>query len=310
MSEPSLPPASQQFDELIDLLGLEVEVEIGNDDAVYGNYIQFGPASRHDPELFPAVLDFFGIPLPFDGAVPVSSLAWLPNLQRETLELTLHALGDPSLSITDTGEFLVSFPQLRSDSEETLSLVDYFLPSTLFEHDLPEKHRYWQPDPEDLYQDSDDDLMDLYQAHPVPVDTLIGELKSLRASAVSISDPSIQKALLFASYSLVESFTNQQALTYAGRFTAAPDATAYLLRLLRQELKTVDRRRKLVKAFRPEKEYKEIPHWPLRNDLAHDIGAVPLENGQLTYEDRSKPVTIAATELFDQLINYASNYLR
>lgn len=311
MPEPSLPHASQQFEELIDLLGLETEVETGNDDAVYGHYIEFGTASRHDPELFPAVLDFFGIPLPFEGAVRVSSLAWLPNLESKTLELTRLALGDPLLSITETGDFMVSFPQLRSDSEETLNLVDHLLPPTLYEHDLPESHRYWQPDPEDLYRDLDDDLMDLYREHPVPVDTLIGELASLRASADATSDPSAQKAFLFACFSLVESFTRQQALTCADRFTAAPEAREYILGLLRREVGRADQRRKLVEAFRPEKDYQHIPHWSLRNKLAHDIGAVPLENGELTYESRpGESVTVGVVAVFDELITHANDHLR
>ena len=159
---------------------------------------------------------------------------------------------------------------------------------------------------------ADDDLMDLYREHPVPVDTLIGELASLRASADATSDPSAQKAFLFASFSLlVESFTRQQALTSADRFTAAPEAREYILGLLRREVGRADQRRKLVEAFRPEKDYQHIPHWSLRNKLAHDIGAVPLENGELTYESRpGESVTVGVVAVFDELITHANDHLR
>lgn len=311
MPQSSTPYASQQFEELINLLGLETVVETSNDGTTYGHYIEFGTASQHDPDLFPAVLDFFGLPLPFDSEVPISSLAWLPDLQPETLDLTLHAFGEPSLSISEAGEFLVSFPQLRPSSEETLNLVDHLLPPTLYEHDLPNRYRYWQPDPEDLHWDADDDWMDLYQVPLVPIDTLIGELTSLRTAADATPDPSTKKGLILASYSLVESFTRQQALTYAESFIASPNARKYLLRLLHRQVERADQRKSLVEAFRPEKKYQDIPYRVVRNKLAHDIGAVRLENGELVYENKSgESFTVGATALFDELITYANDYLR
>lgn len=157
----------QNIEDLIQFLDLQPQTDTGNDDFVFGNYVEFPRASQIDPDLIPAVLDALRVPLPFAGAVTVVSLRWLPTLSSTTRILVLGALGKPSVSTTSTGEFLLTFPNLNAQSEETLELVDHLLPTALYEHDLPRSHQHWQPDPEDLNGDPDDELLDLYRLRPV-----------------------------------------------------------------------------------------------------------------------------------------------
>lgn len=306
--------APQHIEDLIQLLDLEPQTDTGNDDFVFGNYVEFPPASQIDSDLIPDVLDVLGVPLPFAAAVTAASLRWLPNLSPSMRALALEALGEPVVSTTEAGEYLLTFPHLNPSSEETIELVDHLLPSTLYEHDLPDSQRYWQPDPEDLNRDPNDELLDLYLSRPVTLGTLIGELESLRTTFDETQESIVQKAILLACFSLVESFTRQRALLNAPRFPESPEVEQLLIQLLRREVENDERRSRVVEALEPEKNWeKQIPAWRLRNALAHDIGGVVIDDGQITFEDARRPhqnrVTVDADKLFDDLIGYANGNL-
>lgn len=301
----------QHIEDLIQLLDLQPQTEVGNDDFVFGNYVEFPPASQIDPQLIPAVLDILGVPLPFAGAVTACSLRWLPSLSPSIRALALEALGEPTVSTTEAGQYLLTFPYLDVRSEETTGLVDHLLPSTVYEHDLPDNRRHWQPDPEDLNRDPEDELLKLYRSRPVTLDTLIGELDSLRTTFDATQEPTVQKAILLACFSLVESFTRQRALLNVPRFPESPSVEQLLLKLLRREVENDGRRSQVVKALEPEKNWeKQIPEWKLRNALAHDIGAVRIQDGEIAFEDGDRRVQERiADKLFDDLIGYANRNL-
>ena len=298
----------QHIGKLIELLELQPQADTGNDGFVFGNYVEFPSAPQIDPDLISTVLDLLGVPLPFAGKVTASSLRWLPDLSPTTRGLVLGALGEASVSTTDRGDFLLTFPSLNAKSEETLELVDHLLPSTQYEHDLPEDQRYWQTDPEDLNRDPDDDLLDLFRSRPVAIDTLIGEIEALRATFDTTQESTVQKAILLACFSLVESFSRQRALVNAPRLPKAPQVERLVLNLLRREVQDDRRRSRVVKALEPGKVWNEqIPEWHLRNALAHDIGAVIVENGTISFEDANRIARTRGIEkLFDDLIGYAN----
>lgn len=300
----------QYMEELIQLLDLQPQVDSGNDDFVFGNYVEFPPASQIDPDLIPTVLDLLGVPLPFAGAVTACSLRWLPNLSPSTRALVLNTLGEPTVSTTEEG-FLFTFPSLIVSSNETSALVDHLVPAAAYEHDLPDSHQYWQPDPEDLNRNPDDELLELYRSQPVRLDTLIGELDSLRTKFDAIREPSVQKAILLACFSLIESFTRQRALFNVPRFPESPDVEQLILKLLRREVANEDRRSRVVKALEPEKSWdRQIPEWNLRNALAHDIGGVLISEGEITFEAAGGAVRKRSIDtLFDDLMGYANRNL-
>lgn len=300
----------QRLEELVRLLDLNPQPETGHDDFVFGNYVEFPIAAQIDPDLIPEVLDVLGVPLPFAGATTSSSLRWVQSLSSSTRALVIAALGEPAVSISESGEFLLKFPHLSTTSEETLELVDHVCPPALYESDLPESLRYGQPDPEDLSRDPDDELFDLYRSHPVALDKLIDELGSLRTTFESTQDNTVQKAVLLACFSLLESFTRQRALLNAPRFPESPKLEALILRLLRSEVRDDVKRDRVVKALEPEKSWdKQIPGWQLRNALAHDIGAVHVGEGEIIFEDDGTTQKHQTDKLFDELINYARSNL-
>ena len=301
----------QQVESLIQLLDVEPQIEGGQDDIVYGSYVEFPPASLIDPRLIPDVLEILEVPLPFAREVTVSSLRWLQSLRSPIRTHVLSALGTPTASIQETGAFLLSFPQLAAGTAETNELVDVLLPSTVYEHDLPDSHRYWQPDPDDLNQNADDELLDLYRTRPVAVDRLIGEVKSLRVSFEATLDLTVQKAILFAVFSLIENFTRQRALLKAPQFHGQPKLEELVLKLLRNQVKDDRHRKEVVGALEPEKSWaKVIPEWELRNALAHDIGSVGIEAGKISFEDKNqKTHALTADGVFDALLEYVEDNL-
>lgn len=303
--------ALRRIEDMIQLLDLQPRTESGNDDFIFGNFVEFPPAAQIDPDLIPDLLDILGVPLPFAGAVTASSLHWLPSLSSSTRVLTLKALGEPTVSTTEAGEYLLTFPHLSVSSEGTLELMDHLLPSALYEHDLPDSQRYWQPDPEDLIRDSDYELLDLYRSRPVALATLIDELGSLRTIFDSTQEPTVQKAILLACFSLVESFTRQRALLNVPRFPESPNLEQLLLKLLRREVADDEKRSHVMKALEPKKHWDpKIPGWALRNALSHDIGAVAVEDGEISFEDAHRTAQKLVTDkLFADLIGYANTNL-
>lgn len=307
--------SSQQFDDLIDLLNLEPQVESGNDDYIFGHYLEFPSASRIGLDLIPNVLEILGVPLPFGLVVEACSLSWLRDLNSFTRELVLGALGEPTVTMTDAGEFLLAFPSLRVDSAEVVELVDRLLPPTLYEPELPDDQRYWQPDADDLYGEPDDELLDLYRSRPVTCERLVGELRSLRATFDATGDSTVRKAILLACFSLVESFTRQRSLQRAPRFPRSPETEGLVLGLLRREVQNDERRQKVVNALEPGKAWeKQIPSWKLRNALAHDIDGVSIECGKVAFvapkqQQKDSVHTMESETIFENLIEYVRNNL-
>lgn len=299
------------IERLVELLDLQPQTDTGNDDFVFGNYVEFPPASQIDPELFPAALEILGVPLPFSGAVTACSLQWLLVVSPLTRRLVLEAMGDPVVSITESGEFLLAFPNLTVSSPETIGLVDHLIPATAYENDLPESQRFWQPDPEDSDRDPDDELLDLYRSRPVTLSTLIRELDSLRTTFEAVEEVAVQKAILLACFSLVESFTRQRALLNVPRFPESPELGEFFLKLLRREVANDGRRSQVVKALEPKKSWaKQIPAWDLRNALAHDFGGVTIKNGELAFEGADSAIRrLVIDKLFEDLIGYAKKNL-
>lgn len=298
----------QRTDGLIQLLDLQPQVDMGNDDLIFGNYVKFPPASQINPDLFPDVLEMLALPLPFDGAVDVSSLRWLRNLTPSLRSLVLVALGQPSALTTGAGYFLLEFPNLDAESEETLELVNYLLPPAVYEHDLPADHQYWRPDPEDLNSDPNDELLALCRSRPVALDKLVSEIESLRREFDDAQTLIVQKAILLACFSLVESFTRQRALLNAPRFPESPSVEELILRLVRREVQDDTNRTAVMKALEPGKAWgKQIPEWKLRNALAHDIGAVTIDGKTISFEHPARVTQTRSIEkVFDDLIRYAN----
>ena len=304
----------KHIEDLIEILDLEPQIETGNDDFVFGNYVEFPSASQIDRALIPEVLNLLGVPLPFERAVEASFLAWLPNLDSATRTLVLEALGEPEISTSERGEFLLTFQNLTASSEKVLELVDLLMPSTLYEEDLADDLRYWQPDPEYLYGEPDDELLDLFGSRPVDLNTLIFELKSLRDTFAATHDSTVQKAILLACFSLVESFTHQRSLQNAPRFPDSPDVERLIRRLLTREIRDDGKRKQVVNTLEPEKTWqRRIPGWELRNALSHDIGGVVIAYGEASFEGQ-KPETptqmMSIESVFRDLIEYANSNLR
>lgn len=306
--------STQYIEDLIRLLDLEAQTDIGSEGFIFGNYLEFPAASEIDSELLCEVLEILGVPLPFKGEATASSFTWLPDLSPAIRALVLEVLGKPEVSAMESGDFLLRFPDLNASPERIIEIVEGLLPQTLYENDLPDSLRYWQPDPEDSNCDPNDELLSRFRSQPVTLNTLTAELRSLQETLDATQEPVVKKAIALAGFSLVESFARQRALLKAPDFPGLPKFDDYLKTLLSREVEKEDRRKRLVNALEPGKEWKQqIPSWKLRNALAHDIGGVSAERKEFTYAVDSrkseKREKITEKNLFEELLGYAEENL-
>lgn len=283
---------------IIEMLDLSPEAEVGKDDFIFGNMIEFPPARELDSSQFPELLAEFSIDLPVDSKLDEN---FLENL------LSKADLDDAGRSLLLR---VLEGSEIDWGSDEMFDLVDHLLPGTLYDTDLPSDLSYWQPDDE-LYFDSEAEMLRLFQEQPVAVSALLSELASIKESFQKSQDTVVKKSLILACFSLVESYTRQRIMVNVPVLSASPELNKYIESLLEQETRTEQRRAKLISVLEPNKKWKEqIPFWQLRNALAHDFGSVHLAASEISYQSKSKKIEeITETEFFSSLVDYVETNL-
>ena len=147
---------------------IEPEVEMGNDDFIYGNYVEWDKfRNEYEEEL----LDDFGVKLPWDESLTLQEyIGFISQDIFQKTNLCQEYLED-NLLIEDTGELLydISIKFIKRNNEVSNDLIsnifDYYgVPSgTEYESELPEYLRYWQDDFSDFDYDN-------YKKYPIKVE--------------------------------------------------------------------------------------------------------------------------------------------
>ena len=286
---------TEQLNELMELLDVTAEVEVGGGGLIYGNYVEMPRAAQIDAEAVPEVLSLLGAPLPFGESESIDYLDLLYEFPVADKTLVVDALGNPDLAWDDQLGVTMTFPDLEASSDSVRALLDAILPGTLYEHDLPKTLRHWQPEPDWIPEDYWDAL---------PADALVRKVEGLRKACSDSEDPTVKEATALAAFSLIESQSRQRVLRDVPKLRRHPGFYKYLIRSLQREAERAEGRKKLLKALEPGGTWGEsICHWGLRNALALDLDSVTYKHDVFEWDSRqaSGPLAVKCRSLADAL---------
>lgn len=182
---------------------INTEVETGNDDFVYGNYVEWDRFRRENEE---ALLDYFGVELPWGKSLTVQE--YIDFISQEIFQKTdlSKKYLEKDLLMDNTSEYLYNISIKFIDRNNKISdsfvssIFDYYeVPSgTDYVNELPEYLRYWKEDFSGFDYDN-------YRKYPIKVEKYEEIINDIFNKVDSNTDELIKKSLLLSSLIITES---------------------------------------------------------------------------------------------------------
>jgi len=261
---------------------IEPEVEMGNDDFIYGNYVEWDKfRNEYEEEL----LDDFGVKLPWDESLTLQEyIGFISQDIFQKTNLCQEYLED-NLLIEDTGELLydISIKFIKRNNEVSNDLIsnifDYYgVPSgTEYESELPEYLRYWQDDFSDFDYDN-------YKKYPIKVEKYEQTIHDIFNDINSTTEQLIKKSLVLSSLIITESMFKSVIVE---KIPEDNKISEFGKEILQSEINKTLRgnnegKNKLFKKLYKKKAPSQ--NWTnLRNSLAHDIESSSIIENEITY---------------------------
>lgn len=265
---------------------IEPELEIGNDDFVFGNYVDWDRFRQDEEEN---LLSYFDIKLPWGEELYLSE--YFELLRQEVFQNTsiVEDWDLDKLEITTQSniisEMVIQFPTRKeSNSDEIISAVfDYFeIPSgTEYEYELPEKLQYWHNMLENDYLESE---YENYRKYPLKFRTYKKTMSDIELKVSNTSDIMTKKSLILSSFIISESLLKSAIVSKIPKETAISNFSKEILSTeIDSRLRgNVGKRNGLFKQLFNEKVPKQA--WVnLRNSLAHDIESATVQGNEISY---------------------------
>lgn len=261
---------------------INTEVETGNDDFVYGNYVEWDRFRRENEE---ALLDYFGVELPWGKTLTVQEyidfisqeIFQKTNLSKEYLEKDL-LMDNTSEYLYDISIKFIDRNNKISDSFVS-SIFDYYeVPSgTDYENELPEYLRYWKEDFSGFDYDN-------YRKYPIKVEKYEEIINDIFNKVDSNTDELIKKSLLLSSLIITESMFKSVIVE---KIPQDNEISEFGKEIIQAEIDRILRGNNEGKNTLFKKLYKEKApdqKWVyLRNSLAHDIESSTITNNEIKY---------------------------
>ncbi|GAB5052878.1 hypothetical protein [Pediococcus ethanolidurans] len=288
---------------------IEPELETGNDDFVFGNYVDWDRFRQDEEEN---LLAYFDIQLPWGEELFLSE--YFELLRQEVFQNTsiVEDCDLDKLEITTQSniisEMVIQFPRRKdSKSDEIISAVfDYYgIPSgTEYEHELPEKLKYWHNMLENGYLESE---YENYRKYPLKFGTYKKTISEIALKVSNTSDTLTKKALILSSFIISESLLKSAIVSKIPKETAISKFSKEILsKEIDNKLRgSVNKRNELFKQLFNEKAPKQ--EWiNLRNSLAHDIESSTIQGNEISYISfiDHKEYTVNFDNLFKQQMDF------
>lgn len=278
---------------------IQPEVEIGNNDFIYGNYIDWDTFRVDEEEN---LLLSFNVQIPWSKKITIKEYS--DFITQEVFENTsiISDCNLDNLQIVTQGTHLseieIQFPnRTDSSSDEIISAIFYYyeVPSgTDYEYALPEDLQYWNSTLENEYE--------YYKKYPLTFSTYQQTLSDIQTKIHDTSDELTKKALVLSSVIITESLFKSVIVE---KIPEETKITPFSKDLLSQEINrilrsSVEDKNKLFKKLFKQNAPKQ--GWTdLRNSLAHDIESSSLLGNEITYKDqKDKECKMKLDDLFRQ----------
>lgn len=265
---------------------IDVEQETGNDDYIYGNYVDWDEFRTTEEEN---LLSYFEVDIPWGKEI--SCQEFFDFLSQEVFYNTsiINSYPFEDLQIIETGpvmsDLLFLFPS-RKDLEYDMLVSDIFdyceVPSgTAYEDDLPQELQFWYSMMEEEFLESE---YEYYKNYPLGFANFNESILDIKSKMSSASDTLTKKSLLLSSFIISESLYKS---TIVSKIPTENNISEFSKEILSKSLGeklrgSVDTRNQLFKKIFNVKSPKQ--EWiVLRNSLSHDIESSKLVGDCISY---------------------------
>ncbi|HGM4083191.1 TPA: hypothetical protein ACKPEE_000485 [Listeria monocytogenes] len=283
---------------------IETEIDTGNDDFVYGNYVDWDSFRIENEE---DLLEYFNVFLPWGKELTILEYADFihqeifsinPSLLDNLVQLPISRQGN------DTSEISIQFPK-RNDPNSNSIISEIFdsygVPSDVeYEFELPDNLQYWHS----MLEDSE---YEYYKNYPVKFITYKETIHDIQLKVNTTNDELTKKSLILSALIISESLLKSTIVEKIPKENGISEFSQNILdsEIDRQLRGNVEIRNNLFKKLYKQKTPKQ-PWTHLRNSLAHDIESSGINNQEVMYinlkEEEEESYSI--DKLFEELMNF------
>ena len=261
---------------------IETEVETGNDDFVFGNYVEW---DRFRDENEEELLDYLGVDLPWGKSLTLHE--YIDFISQDIFQKTnlIQEYIEDKLLMENTSELLydisINFIERNNEVSDNLisNIFDYYgVPSGMeYEYELPEYLRYWQDDFSDFDYDN-------YKKYPIKVEKYEHTINCIFNDIDSATEQLIKKSLVLSSLIITESMFKSVIVE---KIPKDNEISEFGKEIIQSEINNILRgnnegRNKLFNKLYKKKAPSQ--NWiNLRNSLAHDIESSSIIKDEIKY---------------------------
>lgn len=282
---------------------IETEVETGNDDFVYGNYVDWDSFRKENEE---SLIEYFDVLLPWEKEISVSEYYDLINQDyfKNTSIIEDYDLDQlPLIEEADNiSEVIIQFPSFNG--RIISDIFDYFgVPSGVeYEYELPENLQYWHN-----MLKVDEDEYEYYKSNPIKFIDFENTINEIKEKVVDASDDLSKKSLILSSMIISESLFKSILVEKIPNETNISEFSKNILtseinKKLRGNVKI---RNGLFKELFGERAPEQM--WTnLRNSLAHDIESSTIEGENILFNNlkTNEENSFSIEELFAKQLEF------
>lgn len=294
--------------DIIDLLGLEINENSNSDGMVYSYYVEFPRAKSLETSTLLSVLEILDINIPFDKSFTYLDIFSNNIFKKDYDDKDEEKLNSLLSELIENKENKIIFKSLDRSRETIIKILNLY--------NFPEGTIIID---QDDYQNELDDNLDIEEFYMTEYETylemnlnyftVVKEVNYLKNLCDESNHEIGKKSLILAAFSQTESFFKSVIYNHLPNFEEAienEEIRKFISEKFKRELGSKEGRKNIFYRIFGEKaknEFKDLnnEYYVLRNGLAHDIGEVFIKNNSICYKN-SKSIDIH--ELFIELINF------
>lgn len=295
--------------EIIELLGLEINENSNSDGMVYSYYVEFPRAESLGDSTLLSVLKILGINIPFNKSYTYLDI-FSKNIFKKDYDCKKEENLDCLLNeLIDIKENKINFKSIDNSREaiiKLLRLYDFPEGTIIIDQTDYQSELDYDLDTEEYYMSEYETYLDMNLNYS----TIFKEVNNLKNLCDESNHEIVKKSLILAAFSQTESFFKSVILNNLPNFEKAIENERFRELIIESIGKKLEKRDERIKIFRAifnlKKEFKDLEtqYYKIRNGLAHDIGSVSINDNFICYEIKNSINSIDIDELFIGLINF------
>lgn len=311
------------FKDMKDILQPDIGTETGNDDYVYGNYIEWPTLEKLNNDQIKELIDYFGLGETVYGMFKKCNVPDYESLEKEEFN-DFKKILNPEIEVDNDYMFdtYIEWPSLDElTNDQFVELIDYLdLKEEIYDKlekcgvpqgtdyengnpDFPESERYFREE-KDLDQEYS------YQDYVSTMDSFkddYNDLKDRIDNFVFNSNTRKMKDEITLYYLNLEDLFKRkvsQILPNPDEFDLPESLQKVIRNTYTDQLRNINNQKfkSFIQSFIGN--YRKIGHHELRNALAHNRSKVTFENQNINYPEKGKLKSVKYVEIINEMKDY------